>query len=316
MLGHVTDPAEPGGLARRELPEPSPRANEIVVEVRAYGVNRGELSLLARRPNGWMPGQDVAGVVAVEARDGSGPAAGSRVVALADQGGWSERVAVPTHRVARLPAEVTFSQAAALPVAGLTAIRALRTGGPLLGGQVLVTGASGGVGHFAVQLARIGGAVVTALVSGPPRVAGVKSLGADHVVTVLDGTGPFDLVLDGVGGTVLLDAIHRVRAGGTIAAYGLASGQPTKLTFGDFGGAPLARLIGFFVYATGEETFGVDLGVLAGYVADGRLHVETGVHRDWVGTLDAVEELRARRVTGKAVLTLGWPRPDPGLTTA
>jgi len=305
MLGHVTDPAAPGGLARRELPEPIPGPHDVVVGVRAYGLNRGELALLAQRTESWAPGQDVAGVVVIEAADGTGPPAGTRVVGIADQGGWSERVTVPSHRVAPLPENVTFVQAAALPVAGLTALRALRTGGPLLGSQVLVTGASGGVGHFAVQLARIAGAEVTALVSGPGRVAAVAALGVHSVVTALDeGTGPFDLVLDGVGGEVLLAAIHRARPGATVTAYGLASGQPTTLSFADFRTAQLARLIGFFVYATGEDTFGDDLGLLARFVGEARLVVEAGISRDWSGTLDVVEALRARQVTGKAVLTL------------
>jgi NADPH:quinone reductase len=168
MLGYCTDPSAAGGLALGDLPEPQPGPHDLVVEVAAYAVNRGELSLLSQRSDGWTPGQDVAGVVAAAAADGSGPPVGTRVVGLADQGGWSERVAVPTHRVAPLPEAVAFPQAAALPVAGLTALRALRTGAPLLGRRVLVTGASGGVGSFAVQLALAAGAQVTAHTAAPP----------------------------------------------------------------------------------------------------------------------------------------------------
>lgn len=169
MLGYITDSSAPGGLVRRELPEPEPTAHQAVIEVAAYGVNRGELNLLARRPDGWTPGQDLAGVVAAAAADGTGPAAGTRVAGIADWGGWSERVAVPTHRIGVLPDAVSFPQAASLPVAGLTALRALRTGGPLLGRRALVTGASGGVGSYAVQLARIAGA-------GPLLVDAVRRL--------------------------------------------------------------------------------------------------------------------------------------------
>jgi NADPH2:quinone reductase len=308
VLGHVTDPGAPGGLDRRELPEPAPEPGEVLVEVRAYSVNRGELRLLQQRADGWAPGQDVAGTVAAAAADGSGPAAGTRVVGIADGGGWSERVAVPSHRVAALPDATSFADAAALPVAGLTAFRALQTGGPLLGRQVLVTGASGGVGGFAVQLAVAAGARVTGLVSGERRVDAVRALGAHEVVTALDaGTGPFDLVLDGVGGQVLGDAIHRLAPGGTVAAYGLSSGEPTPLSFRAFAGGPLGRLVGFFVYATGEATFGHDLGVLAGLVADGRLRVPKGVESDWSRTREAVDALRRREATGKVVLTIGQP---------
>ncbi len=83
---------------------------------------------------------------------------------MTDNGGWAQRVAAPTHRLAALPENVRFEEAAALPVAGLTALRTLRHGAPLLGKRVLVTGAAGGVGHMAVQIAARSGAHVTAVV--------------------------------------------------------------------------------------------------------------------------------------------------------
>jgi NADPH:quinone reductase-like Zn-dependent oxidoreductase len=305
MLGYITDLSVDRGLVRRDLPEPRPGEHDVVLEVAAYAVNRGELSLLTRRQDGWMPGQDVAGVVAAAAADGTGPAVGTRAVGIADGGGWSERVAVPSHRVAALPDAVSFPAAAALPVAGLTALRALRTGGPLLGRRVLVTGASGGVGSFAVQLARIAGATVTAQVSGPSRAEQVGALGAASVVTSIGpDSGPFDLVLDGVGGALLTEALRRLAAGGTVTAYGLASGQRSEIAFNDFAAAaPGGCLQGFYIYRTGEETFGEDLGVLAALVADGRLAPQLGVVRDWSQTVEAVEALRARQAAGKVVLT-------------
>jgi hypothetical protein len=90
-----------------------------------------------------------------QAADGSGPPAGARIVALMDELGWAERAAVRTQRIAVLPDTVSFAAAAALPVAGLTALRTLRHGAPLLGKRVLITGAAGGVGHLAVQLADV-----------------------------------------------------------------------------------------------------------------------------------------------------------------
>src|SRR3954451_10865192 len=209
MLGHITDPGAPGGLDRRELPDPEPGAHDVLVSVRAYAVNRGELSLLQQRADGWLPGQDVAGVVARAAADGSGPPEGTRVVGIADGGGWSELAPIPAHRVAPLPDDVSFADAAALPVAGLTALRALREAGPLLGHRLLVTGATGGVGSFAVQL------------RGGARARG----------------------------PVLAAAIHSLAPRGTVVAYGVAGGRPqTPLAFYDFGGAQLGRLVGFFVY--------------------------------------------------------------------
>ncbi|MGE5288565.1 MAG: zinc-binding dehydrogenase [Micromonosporaceae bacterium] len=304
MLGYVTDRSAQDGITRRQLPEPQPGSHEVLVEVAAYAVNRGELSLIEQRSDGWAPGQDVAGVVVAPAADGTGPDAGTRVVGLADGGGWSERVPVPSHRVAPLPGSVSFAQAASLPVAGLTALRALRTGGALLGRRVLVTGASGGVGSFAVQLARAAGAIVTALVSGESRVEAVRALGATDVRTTIgEDAGPFNLVVDGVGGQVLTAAIRRLATGGVATAYGVASGERSDIAFYDFAAsAPGAHLEGFFVYRTGEETFGEDLGLLARLVASGTLDPQIGTPSDWSHTADAVGKLRRRESTGKQVL--------------
>jgi len=129
MRGLVTDSRAPGGLRLADdLPEPEPANNELVLAVRAFSVNAGEVSLIEQRPDGWRPGQDTSGVVLREAADGTGPSAGTRVVAYPEWHGWAERIAVPTNWVAALAGEVSFEQAATLPVAGLTALRALRTG--------------------------------------------------------------------------------------------------------------------------------------------------------------------------------------------
>jgi NADPH:quinone reductase-like Zn-dependent oxidoreductase len=304
MLGHITAPSAPGGLERRDLPEPEPGPGDVVVAVRAYSLNRGELALLAQRSTGWAPGQDVAGVVARAAADGTGPAEGARVVGVADSGGWSERVAVPAHRIAALPDAVAFGTAAALPVAGLTALRALRAGGPLLGRAVLVTGASGGVGTFAVQLAALGGARVAGLVSAASRVDAVRALGVDALAAPLgDDAGPYDVVLDAVGGDILVGALRRLASGGVAVAYGLAGGEPSRLSFRDFGSAR-SRLVPFRVYATDESTFGRDLGYLSGLVADGRLRPVVGAELDWSRTGDGIDALRTRTITGKVVFTI------------
>src|SRR5437762_9261153 len=147
------------------------------------------------RPEGWRPGQDVAGVIVQPAADGSGPEKGARVVAWVDGAGWSQRVAAPTVRMAALPDNVSFASAATLPVAGVTALRILRQGGSLLGQRVLITGAAGGVGRFAVQLAALAGAEVTGVVSNSDRASGLSELGATTIVSnVLEAEGLFDLI--------------------------------------------------------------------------------------------------------------------------
>src|SRR5467141_2383261 len=169
----------------REVAEPSATHDEAIVEVHAFSLNRGELALLASRPEGWRPGQDIAGVVVQAAADGSGPKEGTRVVALVDGAGWSQRVAAPTARMAVLPDNISFASAATLPVAGLTALRVVRLGGALLGRRALITGAAGGVGRFAVQLAALAGAEVTGVVGRPERAAGLAERGANATVNTI-----------------------------------------------------------------------------------------------------------------------------------
>jgi NADPH2:quinone reductase len=293
-------------LELREVDEVSPLEGESVVEVRAVSINRGELRLLASRPSGWRPGQDIAGVVTRAAVDGSGPPVGSRVVAMVDQAGWAERVGVPAARMAVLPESVSFAQAATLPVAGLTALRTLRLGGLLLGRSVLVTGATGGVGHFAVQLAARSGAHVTAISRNPERGKSLLQAG-DVVITSDMGAlaGPFDLILESVGGDSLTTALRLVGRDGTLAVFGNTAGESATVSFPGFAGHAHAKLYAFFIYESGEPpTFGADLTTLANEIAAGRLHPQVGLEASWRDPLGALEALRQRRLEGKAVLTI------------
>src|ERR1700689_4122681 len=158
MLALVNTPNGKAPVELRQVPEPAPSLREALVAVQAFSLNRGELRSFRNNEEGWIPGQDISGSVLQQAAEGSGPPAGARIVALMDEFGWAERAAVPTRRVAVLPDTVSFVAAAALPVAGLTALRTLRHGAPLLGKRVLITGAAGGVGHLAVQLPARSGA--------------------------------------------------------------------------------------------------------------------------------------------------------------
>jgi NADPH:quinone reductase len=304
MLGLVTTPNGKTPMELREVPEPEPHRNEAVVAVHAFSLNRGELRSIRNNGEGWIPGQDVAGVVLRQAQDGSGPQTGTRVVALTDEFAWAQRVAVPGHRMAALPDNVSFAQAATLPVAGLTALRTLRHGAPLLGKRVLITGAAGGVGTIAVQLAAASGARVTAVVGRPERAAGLKELGARDVVQdIADAQGRFALILESAGGASLAHAIKLVEAKGTVVVYGNSSGEPTTLAFADFRPAPNSRVQSFsYFYSESEDRFAPDLALLVSLIADGSLQPQIGIERSWREFAAVAEQLRDRRVAGKAVL--------------
>lgn len=288
------------------LPEPSPAPNEAVVAVAAVAINRGELRLLAIRDHGWRPGQDVAGTVVHAAADGSGPQTGTRVVGWPEQAGWAEQVAVLTSHLAVLDDEVGFAAAATLPIAGMTALRALRRGGDLTGRKVLVTGGAGGVGRFAVEIAAGWGAEVTAVASGPERAEGLAGLGASHVVDDVASAGEgFDLVLESAGGESLEKAVGQVAPGGTVVVFGNSSNEPSTISFADFRGRAGAKIEAFFVYESGNQpSFGDDLQLLADMVAADRLHPVIGLEVDWTQANEAFAALGAREVNGKAVLLI------------
>ncbi len=287
-----------------EVPEPDPGSSEALVEVRAVAVNRGELRLMSARPQGWRPGQDVAGVVIRAAGDGSGPEEGARVVAWPGQEGWAQRVAVPTSHLAKLASQVSFSEGATLPIAGMTALRLLREAGDLSGKRVLIIGAAGGVGRFAVEMAARANASVTAVAGDASRAQGLEELGTTAVVYQLDDLeGPFDLILESAGGPSLEGALRLVAPDGEILVYGNSSNSPASISFSDFRGHPGAGIKAFFVYESGEPpTFGEDLQLLAEMVSSGTLHPHIGMERGWSEANFVFEALANRRVNGKAVL--------------
>lgn len=303
MYAVVNTPHNPEPIELREIPEPIPAHDDALVRVHAFSLNRGELSSFARNKEGWVPGQDVAGVVLRQAASGNGPAAGTRVVALVDDSGWAERVVVPAHRMAVLPDGVTFAQAAALPVAGLTALRTLRHGGALVGRRVLITGAAGGVGTLAIQIAARSGAHVTAVVRGPERAVGLKELGATEIVEGITAVrGRFALILESAGGEALARAVRLVEPKGTVVVYGNSSTEPTLLSFVDFRSAPNARIQTFSYFnSEAEEQFGPDLALLVSMVAAGALKPQIGTEGSWLGLLEASDQLRRRCIAGKAV---------------
>jgi NADPH:quinone reductase-like Zn-dependent oxidoreductase len=247
-----------------------------------------------------VPGFDASGVVLSAARDGTGPPPGTRVVTFGWSGGWAELRAVDPSEIAVVPDEVDLGVAAAVPVAGVTALRALRRLGSLVGRRVLITGASGGVGRFAVQLAARSGAQVVASVGSPERGEGLAALGAAEVVVGLDGISePVYGALDNVGGPALAAVYALLEPGGCVQSVGMASLEPTTIDFEQ------ARLRGgdtrIEAFAIGPR-FGPDLAFLVGLVAAGELDPQVDWRGPWDKAADAAAALLGRRVRGKAVL--------------
>ena len=286
-----------------DVDEPGHGDGEVLIDVEAFSVNRGELSLLASpRPN-WRPGQDVAGTV-IESGDG-GPPPGTRVSALADWEGWAERVAVPVARVAPIPDGMAIEAAAALPLAGLTALRVLRRAGSMLGQRLLITGASGGVGHAVTQLAVAGGAEVTAVTRSQERGARLTDFGATTVVRdVEDAEGPFDVVFETVAGEVFTAALRKTRPDGRIFWFGQASMEPISLPFGT-AMASHGVNIEVFSYHYTPDARDDDLATLVRLVDQRRLQIEIGRTDPWEQTSQVLADLRDRKIRGKAVLTVG-----------
>ncbi|HEX6359190.1 zinc-binding dehydrogenase [Actinophytocola sp.] len=288
----VVDPSAPAGVRLTNRPAP---VDGVLVDVHYVSLNLGDLNdaRSGRVPAGAVLGSDLAGVVVQTSQDG--PPVGARVVALT-AGAFASRVAVEPSALAVVPEEVDLARAATLPVAGLAALQSLRAAGAGPGKRVLVTGASGGVGRFAVQLARHAGATVIASVGSPARGAGLE---ADEVIVGLTGlTTPVDIVIDNVGGPQLVEAWGLLAPGGSIQSVGWSSGEPA--TFPPYATVgPPKTLTSFLIDTT---TAGPDLAALLTHVAAGHLRVELGWQGDLADYETAAKALRNRQIQGKAVL--------------
>lgn len=310
----------PDVLALAEVDAPVPAAREVLIRVDAVAVSAGDVFLMHgeprmvrlvfgfSRPKRPVLGRDVAGEVVAVGSAVTRFRVGDPVFAESDQGGWAELVTVPERFVARRPSSVDAVHAAAVPVSGTTALQGLRLAGVRAGRHVLVTGASGGVGGFAVQLAKAMGAEVTG-VCRAEKADHVRALGADHVIdhTTEDFTareGRYDVVFDMVADHSLGRTRRALRRGGTLV---LSSGRGGRVV------GPLWRIAAASVMSPfvpqhlrtlAAKRNGDDLAELARRIDAGEVRpvVDTVFPLDRAA--EAVARFEAGDVRGKLVLAV------------
>jgi NADPH:quinone reductase len=306
----VADPGAPGKLTIKPVELRDPDRDEVAVRVTAISLNRGETRRAVQQAEpGWRPGWDFVGVVETAAGDGSGPSPGTRVVGILPSGAWAERVNCRTHAVAALPDMVGDAQAATLPVAGLTALHALRRGGLLLGRKVLVDGASGGVGHFACQLATAAGAQVWGHARREEHRAAIAEWCGERVVlgrelAAAKPHGPFWLILDSLGGSALAAALGMLQPGGTCVTFGVSEAARATIESRDFFATGGVRLYGLTLFheLMSVERAGIGLALLADLIAAKKLRPQIAVEASWSEIATVARRLIDREFTGKAVL--------------
>jgi NADPH:quinone reductase-like Zn-dependent oxidoreductase len=307
-------------LQMAEIERPAIGAAEVLVKVRAAGLDRGTWHLMAgmpyaarlavglRAPKNPVPGLDVAGVVVAVGNEVTRFQPGCEVFGVS-KGSFAEFAAARENKLARKPSNLSFEQAAAVPVSGMTALRGLSDVGHLQAGQkVLIVGASGGVGSYAVQIAKALGAEVTG-VGSTSKLDLVRSIGADHVIDYTQedfgkGDKRYDLILD-IGGRSPLSRLRRALAprGSLVIVGGEGGGswigmdrQVRALALSPFVGQRLTML--------GPKEHYTVLERLTELIEDGKLVPAIEQTYPLGETPNAMRHLQAGRVRGKLVIAV------------
>jgi len=296
-------------IAIAETAIPAAQADQALVRVHAVSLNAGELRRVRKQGAGQPIGWDFAGTVERAAPSGIGPHEGTRVVGFVGSGAWAEYVAAPARQLGVIPETVSFHNASTLPVAGITALRTLRRGGNLRGKSVLVVPGTGGVGLFALQLAKRAGANVTTVIRSADNTLLVRKHGAATVVV-----GPtadagrdrkYNLILESLGGDSLGAAMAMLEVDGTVVSFGQTSGASTTFATDIFYATGGATLYGFILFHEAEkEPVARDLEQLAQLVATGELATSIDATLPFEQFGAAVEVRAERKLCGKVVVAL------------
>ena len=306
-----TEYGSPEVLRLEEVDKPIVKDDHILVKVVANSANPADWHLIrgkpffARfssglfKPKDKIAGADFAGIVVETGNNVTKFKVGDHVFGETLMGGaFAEYVSVPTAICGKMPDDASFIKMASIPVAGLTALQAIITHGKLtMGETVLINGASGGVGHFAVQIAKAYGANVTAVCSGK-NVDFVKSLGADEVIAydkqnIHQHTGKYDLVVDANGNLDYAD-YRRMGKRGVIIGFTTMGHMMSTLIRKAFGGFPLTQ----FTAEANEK----DLQTLATLVAGGKVKPSIDKLFSYTDIPAAISYIEAMRTRGKVVM--------------
>lgn len=309
-----------------DVPIPEPGEHEVLIKVHAAGLDRGTEHLMTgkpyamrlatglRRPKNPVSGRDVAGTVVKVGSAVTRFAAGDQVYGVAP-GSFAEYAVGPESKLAHKPANLTFEQAAVVPISAGTALQALRDVGKVQAGQkVLVIGASGGVGSYAVQLAKAFGTQVTGVASGA-KADFVRSLGADHVLDYAsddfaDGTRHYDLILDIGGGASLTRLRCALKPRGTAVFVGSENAGNITGMGRQLRGAALSLFIRQRLAILIAKERASDLAQLTEHLETGRLVPTLADTYPLDRARTAMELLEAGKVRGKAVIVPGRPTPE------
>jgi NADPH:quinone reductase-like Zn-dependent oxidoreductase len=309
-------------LVLRDIADPAPKDDEVLVAVRAAALHIGDVMLMRgepyvirmgaglRRPKKRIPGFDFTGVVKSVGQDVSGVEPGDEVFGEAGGGSCTEYVVVTAEKMAPKPAALTFQEAAAVPVSGVTALRGIRDAGKVTAGnRVLINGATGGVGIYAIQVAASLGAEVTA-VCGPGNAELARELGAEHVIDYTrddytQGEARYDLILDNVANHSLADARKAVAVGGS---YISNSARSEGRWFGAVGRMMYAGVLSMFVRKQGRPFYSPvrrqDLLDLVELVDGGKLRPVIDRTYPLAETAAAMDYIAGGHASGKTVITL------------
>jgi NADPH:quinone reductase-like Zn-dependent oxidoreductase len=312
-------------LRLAEIARPTIGDDEVLVRVAAASVDMGTWHCMTgmpyamrlagfgvRRPKASNPGRSLAGTVESVGKDVTDFAPGDEVYGTCD-GSFAEYARAETGKIAPKPANLTFEQAAAVPVSAVTALQAVRKAGVRAGHKVLIIGASGGVGTFAVQIAKAFGAEVTGVCS-TAKVDMVRALGADHVVDYsqhdfADGEHRYDVILDTGGNRRLADLRRALTPRGSLMIVG---GETGGRWLGGFDRSLRAALLSPVVrqklgmVASSENS--ADLTVLRDLIESGKLAPVVDRTYPLSAAAEAVDYVRRGQARGKVVVTVRAPR--------